>query len=242
MRSSTARFPTTQWNCVTKAGDRESHGAEAAMAAFCQCYWYPIYTFIRVRGYSVEATADLTQEYFLRLMEGRLLSVADSRKGRFRSLLRTDLEFFLADEHDRRTASKRGGSRIPFSLNVSDAESRYKLEPSTGLDPVLIFDRAWVLDILARALERLGLEEARSGRGRAFGLLKSVLTEGQSSVPYIQLARELDTTVPAIQSSIQRLRGRYRQALRIEVAATLDNPSTSEVDDEIRSLFQVLDR
>jgi len=237
-----ARFPTTQWNCVTEAGDPASSGADAAPAEICRCYWYPIYSFIRSRGHSAEETADLTQDYFVRLLEGRLLAAADSLKGRFRRLLRVDCEYFLADRRDRRLAGKRGGSRVHFSLDVKDAENRYRLEPSGGLDPASLFDRAWVLELLVRALDRLGREEVQAGRGEVFERLKPILTEGSRALPYALLAEELGTTSIAVQSAVQRLRRWYREALRAEVASTIGDVSEAEVDDEIHSLFEVLDR
>jgi len=236
-----ALFPTTSWNCVAEAGDRESPGADAALAEICRGYWFPVYSFIRSRGHTADEAADLTQEYFARLLQSRLLAAADSRKGRFRTLLRADCDYFLADQRDRRLAGKRGGSRVQFSLDIHDADRRYRLEPSDGLDPALLFDRAWVLEMLVRALDRLAREEASAGRGATFERLKGVLTEDRRVVPYSVLAEELGTTPIAIQSAVQRLRRHYRQVLRAEVATTLDDPSESEVDDEIRSLFAVLD-
>jgi RNA polymerase sigma-70 factor (ECF subfamily) len=236
-----AIFPTTSWPCVAEAANRESPGACAALAEICSGYWFPVYSFIRSRGHSADEAADLTQEYFARLLQSRLLAAADSRRGRFRTLLRADCDNFLSDQRDRRLAAKRGGARVQFSLDIHDADRRYRLEPSDGLDPAALFDRAWVLEILVRALDRVGRQEARAGRGAAFERLKPVLTEDRRTVPYSVLAAELGTTPIAIQSAVQRLRRSYRQALRDEVATTLDDPNEAEVDDEIRSLFAALD-
>jgi DNA-directed RNA polymerase specialized sigma24 family protein len=235
-----ALFPTTSWTCVAEAGDRESPGADAALAEICRGYWFPVYSYIRLRGHSADEAADLTQEYFARLLQSRLLAAADSRRGRFRKLLRADCDNFLADQRDRRLAIKRGGSRVQFSLEIHDADRRYRLEPSDGLDPASLFDRAWVAETLVRALERLASKESQAGRGESFERLKPLLTEDHRVVSYSILAEELGTTPIAIQSAVQRLRRNYRQALRDEVAATLDDPTDAEVDDEIRSLFAAL--
>jgi DNA-directed RNA polymerase specialized sigma24 family protein len=237
-----ALFPTTSWNCVAEAGDRGSPGADAALAEICRGYWFPVYSFIRSRGHSADEAADLTQEYFARLLQSRLLAAADSRKGRFRALVRADCANFLADQRDRRLAHKRGGSRVQFSLDVDDADRRYRLEPADGLDPGRLFDRAWVLETLVRALDRVGRQEAQGGRGAAFERLKSVLTEDRSNGTYSDLAEELGTTPVAIRSTVQRLRRRYRRALRDEVAATLADPTEADVDEEIRALFAALGR
>jgi DNA-directed RNA polymerase specialized sigma24 family protein len=235
-------FPTTQWGCVAEAGAPDSPGARDALSNLCQCYWYPIYSFVRSRGYPPDEAADLTQEYFGRLLEGRLLGAADRRKGRFRNLLRTDCGYFLADQRDRRRARKRGGDRDRLSLDadIDDAERRYRLEPCDRLDPERLFDRAWALDLLGRALDRLAAAESGAGRGAAFERLRVVLTDGPRVVPYATLAADLGTTEGAVEIAVRRLRGRYRAALRTEVAATLGDPSEAEVDDEIRDLFVAL--
>jgi DNA-directed RNA polymerase specialized sigma24 family protein len=237
-----AIFPTTQWSCIAEASDPDSPGAHAALAELCRSYWYPIYSLIRSRGHPPDEAADLTQDYFGRLLGGGLLRTADRRKGRFRSLLRTDCGYFLADQRDRRRARKRGGGRERLPLDIADAERRYRLEPSDRLGPEPLFDRAWALDLLGRALDRLAREEATAGRGTTFERLRVVLTDGPRVVPYAAIAERLGTTEGAVEAAVRRLRGRYRVALRAEVAATLDDPSEAQVDDEIRDLFVALGR
>ncbi|HEX8204111.1 MAG TPA: hypothetical protein VF590_26780 [Isosphaeraceae bacterium] len=235
-------FPTTEWGCVAEAGDPDSPGARDALAVLCQGYWYPIYSFVRSRGYPPYEAADLTQEYFGRLLEGRLLGAADRRKGRFRNLLRTDCGYFLADQRDRRRARKRGGDRPWLSLDAEEAERRFGLELCDRIAPERLFDRAWALDLLGRALDRVAEAESAAGRGAAFERLRVVLTDGPRVVPYARLAADLGTTAEAVEIAVRRLRGRYRAALRAEVAATLGDPSEAEVDDEIRDLFVALGR
>jgi RNA polymerase sigma-70 factor (ECF subfamily) len=237
-----ALFPTTQWGCVAEASGPDSPKARAAVAELCRIYWFPIYSFIRSKGYSPDAAADLTQQYFGRLLGGRVIAAADRRKGRFRSLLRTDCRFFLADERDRAYASKRQLERGWLSLDSADAERRYRLEPSDRLDPDRLFDRTWALDLLARALDRLTANELAAGRGATFERLRALLTDGPRVVPYAQLAGELGIGVTAVQSAVQRLRGRYRTVLRAEVIATLDDPTEDAIEDEIHALFEALGR
>jgi RNA polymerase sigma-70 factor (ECF subfamily) len=234
-----ARFPTTQWRSVAEAGDRLSPGGDNALAEICRCYWYPIYSFIRSRGYSADEAAELTQDYFARLLEGRLLKAADHRRGRFRTLLRTDCGYFLADQQKRRRTLKRGGGFRELSLDAAAADHRFHREQQDRWGAERRFDRAWALDVLSRALARLEREEIEAGRGMAFESLRTVFTDVRS-ISHATLARQLGTTESAIDGAVRRLRKRYQRALRVTVVETLDNPTTSEVDDEIRELFVVL--
>ena len=127
---SAARFPTTHWSRIAAAGDPAAPGAREALAELCAAYWYPLYAFIRRQGQPPEAAADLTQDYFARLLEKGVLAAADRRKGRFRAFLRTDCRFFLADDLDRRAARKRGGGAAMISIDQAWAEGRYRLEPA----------------------------------------------------------------------------------------------------------------
>jgi RNA polymerase sigma-70 factor (ECF subfamily) len=239
-RPSAARFPTTNWSRVVTAGDPAAPGAKQALADLCAAYWYPLYAFIRRQGQPPEAAADLTQDYFARLLEQGVLAAADRQKGRFRAFLRTDCGFFLADAHDRQAAQKRGGGRVLLSIDAAGAEGRYRLEPADLLTPDRLFDRAWALMLLDRVFETLRGESAATGRGEWFERLAVLLQGGPRSVPYEALATELDTTVAAVESAARRFRGRYRDLLRAEIAATLDDPSDAEVADEINSLFVAL--
>lgn len=235
-------FPTTQWNRVAAAGDRDAPGSDSALGELCRAYWYPIYSLIRARGYLPDDAADLTQEFFGHLLESNLLGVADRNKGRFRDLLWKDCTYFLADVRDRARAIKRGGAMGRFSLDIGDAEQRFLREPSDRLDPRRRFERAWALDVLARALDRLAISEEEQGRGEGFRRLRPFLTDGPGVIPYALLARQAGTTEDAIEAAVRRLRRRYRSALRQEVASTLDDPTEDEIDDEIRDLFAALAR
>jgi biotin operon repressor len=237
-----APFPTTQWNRVAEAGDPDSPNSRAALAELCRAYWYPIYALIRARGYSTDEAADLTQDFFGRLLESGLLKAADRKKGRFRDLLWRDCTYFLADWRDHGRALKRCGADCRISLDVVDAERRYGLRPRDRLEPQWLFDRSWALEVLGRALDRLALQEADAGRGDNFQQFKLFLTDGPRVVSYANLARQTGTTETAVKAAVRRLRMRYRIALRAEVGSTLDDPTEADVDDEIRDLFVALGR
>ncbi len=241
MRTARLGFPTTRWGCVATAGDRNSAGSDAALAEICREYWYPIYSFIRSRGHSADEASDLTQEYFARLLEGRLLLAADCNRGRFRTLLRTDCSYFLADDRTWRRRRKRGGGLRKWSLDA-DPDLRYRLEPSERLDPEHLFDRAWAFDVLSRALERLAREEEEAGRAGAFRHFRGVLVNGPRSVSYSELAGRLGLSETAVEGALRRLRARFGVALRATVGETLRDPTEGDVDAEIRDLFAALSR
>jgi RNA polymerase sigma-70 factor (ECF subfamily) len=239
---STAAFPPTHWSWIFSARDGGTPEGRDALAQFCQAYWYPVYAMIRRRGHPPSDAADLTQQYFIRLIQGGLLRAADRDKGRFRAFLLADCRFFLANERDRARTKKRGGGVIRFTIDAEGAEARLGLEPSEEMNPQRLFDRAWALSLLGRALDRLAADEVAAGRGPAFEHLKAVLTEGSRTTPYAEIASALDTTVTAVQSSVARLRRRYRAILRAEIAGTLADPTDAEIDEELRDLASALAR
>ena len=210
------------------------------MAELCGSYWYPIYALIRRRGHPAEEARDLTQDYFARLLENGTLVAADPARGRFRAYLKTDCGYFLADCRDRDRALKRGGGRAIVSFDAIEAEGRYLDEPAGDPTPERLFDRAWALTLLESVLDLLASEYAETGRAALFDALRPVLTEGPGTVPYAEIAVRLGTTEAAVQQAIQRLRKRYRVALRDQIAATLDAPDEDSVEDEVRALFRAL--
>jgi RNA polymerase sigma-70 factor (ECF subfamily) len=232
-------FPTTRWSLVWRAGV-SSPDAREALEILCRDYWFPIYAFIRRHGADAEGARDLAQAYFTRLLEKDLLLVANPQKGRFRSFLKTDCTYFLADERDRERAQKRGGARSMIPIEVLDAEDRYRREMADELTPERQFDRTWALTLLDRVLDQLAAEYTDSGRGALFEQLQVVLTPGSSIGPYAALAAQLGMTEGAVQVAVHRLRRRYRAILREQIAATLDNPTDTDVEDEIRALFTAL--
>jgi RNA polymerase sigma-70 factor (ECF subfamily) len=236
------RFPTTRWSRVLAAAGRSEPDAGAALAELCAAYWYPVYALIRCRGHDPDAAADLAQDYFAHLLEKGILAAADPSRGRFRSFLRTDCGFFLADARDRAARLKRGGGLTPISIDVRDAEGRYRVEPADGLTPERLFDRAWAVSLLERALARLAAEYAQSGRAVLFEHLEPALNPGPHAEPYAAIAQRLGMTEAAVQQAASRLRKRYRARLREEAAATLHEPDEAAVEDEIRDLIASLAR
>ena len=236
-----AAFPTTWWSRVVAAGDASDSRARDALADLCRAYWYPIYAFIRRKGFDAEAALDLTQDYFARLLEGDVLAAADGAKGRFRAFLRADCGFFLAHRRERDAARKRGGGVVVVSIDARDAEGRYLREPADDdLTPDRHFDRTWALGLLDAVLDRLALEHAEAGQAGRFEALKEALGGPGRSVPYAMLAARLGTTEAAVQAAVSRLRKRYRALLREQIAATLDDPTDAHIDAEIRDLFTAL--
>jgi RNA polymerase sigma factor (sigma-70 family) len=225
-------FPTTRWTLVVAAGDPARQESRAALVSLCEAYWYPLYAYVRRRGHSVAEAQDLTQEFFVRVLEGRYLDRADREKGRFRSFLLTSLKFFLADEMDKTRAQKRGGAALlPFE--VSSGEDLYRREPANEETPESIFERRWAHSLLDNVLERLRDEFVQHGRLDHFNKLKVFLL-GQADAPYAVLARELEMSEGALKVAIHRLRKRYRDVIRLEIAETVAD--ATEVEPELRYL------
>src|ERR1700729_986371 len=231
-----SRFPTTRWTLVIAAADPQRKEARAALISLCENYWYPLYAYLRRRGYPADQAQDLTQEFFTRVLEGRYLDRADPEKGRFRSFLLTSLKFFVADEEDRQRAHKRGGGAV-MSLEFSSGEGRYQREPAHNETPEWIFERRWALSVLDRVVDKLRDEFVRHGRPEHFERLKVFLL-GQSDAPYAGLAREMNTSEGALKVAIHRLRKRYRELFRQEIADTVADPA--EVESELRHLAAAL--
>ena len=233
-----SEFPTTRWTLVVAAGGPRKQEARSALASLCEGYWYPLYAYLRRRGYPADQAQDLTQDFFIRVLEGRYLDRADPEKGRFRSFILTSLKFFVADEGDRERADKRGGGKVG-SLELATGEERYLREPAHDETPERIFERRWALSVLDRVVERLRSEFLQHGRREHFEQLKVFLL-GQADAPYAALAREMNTSEGALKVAIHRLRKRYRELFRQEIADTVADPA--EVEAELRYLAAVLSR
>ena len=232
-----AQFAETHWSLVLHA-QRGGDSARAgdALASLCQTYWYPLYAFVRRQGHSPHDAQDLTQEFFARLLARNFLGDADPAKGRFRSFLLGTLKHFLSDEWDRARAQKRGGGQQPISLDAESAETRYQLEPADESSAEKIYERRWALALLDQVLKRLRDEFTRDGKEHVFDELKSALTGGK--VPYPEIAARLDMKESAVRTAIHRLRTRYRDIVRAEIAETVASPA--EVDAEMQHLFAAL--
>jgi len=234
-----ANFTPTHWSVVLAAAGRaDSTHARDALEKLCRNYWLPIYAFVRRQGRSPHDAQDLTQEFFARLLEKNFLAGVRREKGRFRSFLLVSLKHFLANEWDKTAAQKRGGGRVPISIDAALAESSFDLEPADVLTADKIFDRRWALALLEQVLRRLREEYTRDGKEKQFEQLKPTLTEASRSVPYAEIAARLGTSEGAVKVAVHRLRQRYRELLRAEIADTV--AGAEDVDDEIRSLFAAL--
>jgi len=223
---------------VVAAGDSQHPNSRKALAALCEVYWYPVYAQVRYRGYDSEAAKDLTQGFFAELLEKRSLKLADPHRGRLRAFLKSSIENFLSHERQRDAALKRGGGKAPISLDFDGAEAQYRLEPGRDEAPDKLFERRWARATLNRVLAGLAEESRAAGEGRRFQRLAPFLTGGSSGKRYKSVAAELGISESAVKVAVHRLRGRYGQLLRAEVARTVNDPEA--VDAEIKYLFSAL--
>ena len=232
------RFATTRWSRVIAAGQAQTTVSREALAGLCETYWYPLYAYVRRKGYGPNDAQDLTQEFFARLLEKNYLANADRAKGRFRSFLLGAVKHFLANEWDKARAQKRGGGKSAVPIDFSSAETAFGVEPADQSTAEKIFERRWALALLEQVLRRLREDYVRDGKEKLFEQLKPTLTEASRSVPYAQIAAQLGSTEGAVKVAVHRLRQRYRELLRAEIADTVAGPD--EVEDEIRNLFAAL--
>ena len=220
------------------AGHQSSPNATRALESLCQAYWYPLYAFVRRRGKRPEEAQDLTQEFFARVLEKDYLNTADRERGRFRTFLLTVFKRFLANEHQREQAQKRGGGQLLVSIDSADGERRLGLEPSYNWTPEQEFERRWAVTLLEQVLGRLQGDYAAKGKGDVFDHLKPYLTGEDDLDSYGKIASDLGMTVGAVKVSVHRLRQRYRDLIRQEVASTVDNES--DTDDELDQLLAAI--
>ena len=233
-----ATFVTTHWSVVLAARRSDTTRAQAALARLCQGYWYPLYAYVRRRGYSAPDAQDLTQEFFARLLGQNWLAQADRERCRFRTFLLAALNHFLANEWDKGQTQKRGGGVQIVPLQLDSAETRYGQEPADPLTPEQCFDRRWALALLEEVLKRLHQEHVAAGTGKMFDALKPCLVGDRQAQPYAALGAELGMSEGAVKVAVHRLRQRYRQLLREEIANTVATPE--EVTEEMHHLFAVL--
>ena len=208
-----------------------------ALEVLCRTYWYPVYAFVRRQGLEAEDARDLTQAYFTQLLEKDYLDDYEPSRGRFRVFLKTSVKHFLSKERDRTRAAKRGGGVQFLSLDTDDLEGRYRHEPVDRLTPEEIFERRWTLIILERVLDRLRREQAEAGLRVQFERLQGFLTGDEAKTRYRDMASELRLSESAVKMAIHRLRHRFGQLLRSEIAETVSSPD--QVDDEVKHLLGV---
>ncbi len=232
-------FATTHWSVVLSAGDQHTPEGTAALEQLCRTYWYPLYAYVRRDGHSPADAQDLTQEFFAGLLARKSLTQVSPEKGKFRSFLLAALRHSLADQRDRARALKRGGGVEVLSLDAQEAEGRYRLEPVDRLDAEKIYERRWAMTLLKQALDRLRAESAAAGKAQWFERLRSFLT-GESGFTSAETAAELGLTDTAFRGAVYRLRQRYRELVREEIAHTVSDPS--ETEEEIRHLIAVINQ
>jgi RNA polymerase sigma-70 factor (ECF subfamily) len=230
------QFQTTLWTTVVAAGQLSSPDAKAALDRLCQIYWRPVYAYIRKRMPSSQQAEDLTQSFCARLLEKNYVARADRTRGRFRSFLMTSVENFLCDEYDRATSLKRGGSQRPLSLDIALADEEN--EPAVALTPAQAFERRWARSLLDQVMTQLASECRGTGRFRLFEHLQAHFWGEADSIPYGQLSKELGMTHVHLRVAVHRMRQRYREILREEIAQTVSSPG--EIDSELRYLLQVV--
>jgi RNA polymerase sigma-70 factor (ECF subfamily) len=231
-------FLTTHWSVVLTAGRPESSRAASALSRLCQAYWYPVYAYVRRRGHGPHDAQDLTQEFFARLLQHNWVAQADPAKGRFRTFLLSACSHFLANEWDKARAQKRGGQVQTVPLQLDSAEERYGREPADPLTPEQCYDRRWAMALLDEVMLRLKDEYQAQGKGALFEALSACLVGSRETLPYAELSVQLGVTEGTIKVAVHRLRQRYRQLLREEIANTLAEPA--QVEDEMRHLMAAL--
>jgi DNA-directed RNA polymerase specialized sigma24 family protein len=231
-------FATTHWSMVMSAGEDDSTPARRALETLCRGYWYPIYVYVRRKGHGPEDAKDLTQEFFSQLIAKDQLRLADREKGKFRNFLLATLDYFLAREWSRAHRQKRGGQFKFTSLDQQSPEERYRLEPRENDTPEKIFLRQWALTVLKQTMNALEGECGANGKGHLFREVRNLLSGERDGEAYVEISQRLGMTAGAARVAVHRLRKRYGELLRSEIAQTVSGPE--EIDDEMRYLLTVL--
>ncbi len=228
-------FATTHWSVVVSAGQRHTPQSDHALEELCRTYWFPLYAYVRRRGYSKEDAEDLTQTFFVRFLAKNYLEGLSAERGRFRAFLLASLKHFLANEWDKSQRQKRGGGVTLLSLDWQTADTQFQIAAANEPSPEKAFDREWALALLACVIERLRAECAAENHARLFEVLIVFLTVGKSAISYNQAAAELRISEGAVRVAVHRLRRRYREVLREEITQTLSDPAN--VAEEMQALF-----
>ncbi len=232
------RFLTTHWSTVLAAGGTDSEPARAALTELCVAYWVPLYAFARRAGADEHDAADLTQDFFAALIENDVVAAADRERGRFRTFLIAAFRHHCSNARVRAAAQKRGGGRTRVPLDFGEGERRYRLEPVDDVTPERVFERRWALTVLARALAAVEADMRGRGKGPLYAALEPYLAAGTERPAYAETAARLGLSEGAVKSAIRRVRARYRNALRAEIAHTV--PDEDAVDAEIEHLMAAL--
>lgn len=228
-------FATTHWSVVVSAGQRHTPQSDHALEELCRIYWFPLYAYVRRRGYAKEDAEDLTQTFFARFLAKNYLEGLSAERGRFRAFLLASLKHFLANEWDKAQRQKRGGGARPLSLDWQTADTQFQIAATDASSPDRAFDREWALALLTRVIDRLQGECAAAGKAKLFNELKVFLAAGRCETAPTAVARSLGMEAGAVRVAVHRLRKRYRALLRDEIAHTLSEPAL--VAEEMRALF-----
>jgi RNA polymerase sigma factor (sigma-70 family) len=229
-------FRTTHWSMVLQAGGDSSAGATAALETLCRNYWYPIYVYVRRQGHGAHDAQDLTQDFFAQLLRLNSLEDVAPHKGKFRTFLLASLKHFLADAWDAGNAAKRGGGQALLSLSAENADERYRLESASDLPPDVAFERRWMLTLLEQALARLREEYRAADKAAQFDGMKTFLENPTDDGEYGVVASKLGMNSGAVAVAVHRLRQRYRDLVRAEIANTVS--SADELTEEMGFLFK----
>lgn len=230
-------FATTHWSMVLRAGEATSEARDQALATLCDNYWYPLYVFVRRRGYSSHDAEDLTQGFFAQLLRRQDIRGVNARRGRFRSYLLAALKHFIANDWKHQNRQKRGGGCEVLSFDAETAEVRYGKELASE-SPEGSYDRSWALFLLNRALETLRAKYVKKGKGPLFEALEPFLSTSVENDSYAGIGAAFDLNDSAVKMAVSRLRKRYGRAIREEIAATVADPD--QVEEELRSLLEAL--
>jgi RNA polymerase sigma-70 factor (ECF subfamily) len=233
-----APFRTTHWSVVLAAGQSSSPGGREALERLCGDYWYPLYAYVRRKGHSPEDAQDLTQEFFARFLGRNYLARADRQRGKFRAFLLTSLKHFLTNEWHRAHAAKRGAHAMHISFDGTEAERLYRLEPAPDLTAESLYELSWAMSLLERVRARVRQEYVAEGRAERFDAAEQFLPGYQTEMTYTEAARQLGTPEGTLKSDVHRVKRRYGELLRAEIANTVAQPA--DIADELRHLMKVL--
>ncbi|ANM30416.1 hypothetical protein ABI59_13810 [Acidobacteria bacterium Mor1] len=228
-------FQTTRWSVVLSANDPER--ARLALEWLCGTYWRPLYAFVRRRGNDPEKAADLTQAYFLELMDKEFLGQIDPAAGKFRAFLLASMKNFMSKSRERERAAKRRADDPQFQVALDGAEGWYQRLPADGRDPAALFEHRWAIQVFERARKGLEEEHRASGKAEDFRILGPYLTDPDNA-PYSEAAAQLGKSEGAVKTAIHRMRRRLGTHLRQQVACTIADPD--DIDDELKHLLSVL--
>jgi RNA polymerase sigma factor (sigma-70 family) len=233
-----AQFTGTRWSLILQAADSRLPDAARALEELCRAYWYPVYAFVRRQGTGEEEAKDLTQSFFLHVLETKLVAAADQTRGRFRTFLIHSLRHFLADEHKRASAQKRGGDAQLFFLDGEEGENRYREELAHDATPESLFERKWAKTVVKQVMQALEMEYRKAGQMPRFRVFMSCLAADNASPSHSEAGALVGMTESSFRTAFHRFRRRYGELFRHEIARLVDNPV--EIDEEIQHIVGLL--